>query len=523
VFKGNQYKKKGDLRMKKSYKPVALIILDGWGFRLTHRGNAIIQASTPNYDHWLNNEECCIVDASGKAVGLESHQMGNSEVGHLNLGAGRIVLQDVTRINNAIRSDNFEELLSSAIRIGKDNNLHLVGLLGDGGVHADDRHLYAILKFAKKKGIKPVIHMITDGRDTSPTSSMKFLQNLQDFMEKENIDASIATVSGRYYAMDRDKRWDRTQKAYEAMVNRNGENADSPRGAIEDSYRNDVTDEFIIPAVIDKCDRCCVEEGDTIFFHNFRADRMRQIVKMFSTNMGLSQENAISNLNIITMTTYDQDIEAKVLFPMEVVTETLAEHLSKNGFSQFHIAETEKYAHVTYFFNGRREKPFKGEERILVPSPKVATYDKKPEMSAFEVTDIALERLRDESDDFILLNFANPDMVGHTGQMDAAIKAVETVDECVGRLVDAITSNNGVAIVTADHGNAEIMLDHFSGDPHTAHTTNPVPLFIMGKNRKYRLYPRGIMADIAPTIFDLLGLTPPSSMSGESLIWHENE
>jgi len=499
--------------------PVALIILDGWGLRLAHRGNAIKQASTPNYDQWINDLDCCILDASGVAVGLEAHQMGNSEVGHLNLGAGRIVMQDVTRINHAIESANFENLLSSAINNDQKNKLHLVGLLGDGGVHADDRHLYEILKFAQKKGMKAIIHTITDGRDTSPTSGIGYLKDLQDFIEKEKINASIATVSGRYYAMDRDKRWDRSRKAYEAMVLRTGEHAQSPRDAIETSYQNEVTDEFILPTVIDACDDCSVESGDTILFHNFRADRMRQIVKMFSSNKKIPEENALSNLNIITMTDYDDDIDAVILFPMEIVTDTVAEHLSRNDISQLHIAETEKYAHVTYFFNGRQEKSFKGEERILVPSPKVATYDLKPEMSAIEVMEIVLKRVKEKSDDFILLNFANPDMVGHTGQIPAAIQAIETVDMCVGRVVGAITDRGGVAIVTADHGNAEVMLDHSSDKPRTSHTISPVPLFIIGKDRKYRLYPRGILADVAPTIFELFGLTPPANMTGESLIW----
>lgn len=503
-------------------KPVMLMILDGWGIRTMEHGNAVVLGHTPNYDAWTTQLERAIVAASEEAVGLVPDQMGNSEVGHLNLGAGRIVYQDISRINNAIKDGSFfehETLLSAVERIkANGGKLHLFGLLGDGGVHAHDDHLHALLQFAKTNGIKPVIHIITDGRDTPPHSGIGFLQDLENYLADEQIDATIATVVGRYYIMDRDNRWERTAKANAAVVKRQGETAATPQQAIQQSYDADTTDEFILPTVIEGADTP-VTAGDCLVFFNFRADRMRQIVRLLSFAEFENRPDVgfIDDLDIITMTQYEQDFTAQVLFPMEILKGTLAETLSNAGKTQFHIAETEKYPHVTYFFNGRNETPFPGEDRTIVPSPKVATYDLQPEMSAYEVTETILQRIADHDDDFLLINFANPDMVGHTGSLEAAIKAVETVDGCAKRIVDALVAKGGAAIVTADHGNCERMIDEVTGGPHTYHTTGMVPLFVLG-NVYYLLRPTGKLADVAPTVLDLLGVPQPPEMTGRTLI-----
>lgn len=506
-----------------SYKPVMLMILDGWGVRTKEHGNAVVLGNTPNYDQWNRELERALVAASEEAVGLVPDQMGNSEVGHLNLGAGRIVYQDISRINNAIEDESFFNMpeLVAAFQGAKarGGKIHLIGLFGDGGVHAHDEHLYALLKLAQQQQVTPILHIITDGRDTFPGSATKFLKHLEAFMNAEAIDAKVAMVSGRYYIMDRDKRWERTSAAYHAMVKREGKTAPSAEAAIQQSYAEDVMDEFILPTLVEG-DNLAVEEGDCLVFYNFRADRMRQIVNLFTRQEfeGRPDVGFVENLDVLTMTQYAQEIPATILFPMEIVKKPLAEVISSAGGKQFHMSETEKYPHVTYFFNGRREEPFPGEDRQIIPSPKVATYDLQPEMSAPEVTAAMLKRIEEHDDDFLLINFANPDMVGHTGDLQAAIKAVETVDACAGKLVKAVTEKGGVVIVTADHGNCDRMIDENTGDPHTYHTTAMVPLFVIASDKLHLLRPRGILADVAPTILDLMGLEQPSEMTGRTLI-----
>lgn len=501
-------------------RPVMLMILDGWGIREMEHGNAVVQADTPNYDRWLRTLERSILDASGEAVGLVPDQMGNSEVGHLNLGAGRIVYQDISRINNAIRDQSLSAhtLLLDALANAQGKRLHLIGLLGPGGVHSHENHMYALLDIAARQGIKPVIHVITDGRDTPPHSGLEFLSRLESYLRNTG-NGVISTVSGRYYAMDRDKRWERTRKAYDAIAFRSGEaRAATAHEAIQQSYDKGVTDEFIVPTIIGNDETLRVQPGDSLVFYNFRADRMRQIVKAFALE-NFENFPHIPGLKIATMTVYEEDLPVSVLFGKEILVNPLAEVLSNRGLKQYHAAETEKYPHVTFFFNGRREDPYPGEDRCLVPSPKVATYDLKPEMSAQELTEAVLERLRTHDDDFILINYANPDMVGHTGSLEAAIRAVSFVDRCAGQVVEAVNAQGGVALVTADHGNAERMIEESTGQPHTYHTTNPVSLFVINGGREYvKLRPRGILADVAPTVLDLLGIPQPAEMTGRTLI-----
>lgn len=514
----------------KAYRPVALIILDGWGIREMEHGNAVIQAHTPNYDSWLRNGERVVVDASGEAVGLPDGQMGNSEVGHLNLGAGRIIYQDLTRINLAIDRGEFfinETLLSTLEAVKtRGGKLHFIGLFGEGGVHSHSKHLYALMAAAEQQGITPILHIITDGRDTPPESAIGFARELEAYLA-EGHPGKIASVVGRYYIMDRDKRWPRTELGYRAVVMHEGNReadgrirtASSLTQALQASYADGVTDEFVLPVSIDTSGQnVLVEPGDALIFYNFRADRMRQILTAFTdpTHDGFPHDY-IPNLDIVTMTNYDPAYPVRVLFPEVDITNPLAEVLSDLGLHQFHAAETEKYAHVTYFFNGGRESAFPGEDRHLEPSPKVATYDLQPEMSARPLVNAVINRVKEGSDDFILVNFANPDMVGHTGILSAAIKAVETVDECAGRLVEAIKARGGVAIVTADHGNCERMVDEITGEPHTYHTTQPVSLFVIG-DRYFNLRPRGILADVSPTVLHLMGIPQPTEMTGRSLI-----
>jgi 2,3-bisphosphoglycerate-independent phosphoglycerate mutase len=511
--------------MDYQYRPVALIILDGWGIREMEHGNAVFQANTPNYDRWLKTLDRSILDASGSAVGLPEGQMGNSEVGHLNLGAGRVIYQDISRIDKAITDGSFYQnvtLVEAMEQIkGQGTDLHLIGLLGPGGVHSHSRHLRAVLELAKQRSVNPILHLITDGRDTPPRNAASYLENMQKILQEYGI-GLIATVSGRYYAMDRDKRWERTELAYKALALRQGPTAPSAKEAILQSYAKNVTDEFIIPTVIENNSGrdLTIGAGDWIVFFNFRADRMRQIVKAFALEDFEGFERPkIESLNLITFTAYESNLPVNVVFPDVDVTNPLAEVLSKQGLPQFHAAETEKYAHVTYFFNGGVETTFPGEERMLVPSPKVATYDLQPEMSARELAAGVIERIKNHDDAFILVNFANPDMVGHTGVLEAAVKACETVDECAGRLVEAILEKGGVALVTADHGNAERMIDEATGTPHTYHTTNPVSFFIIG-DPYFFPRPRGILADVAPTILELMGLEQPAEMTGWSLLKH---
>ncbi len=505
-------------------KPVLLMILDGYGIGKDYPGNAVKLARTPNMDKLMKEWPHTEINASGLSVGLPEGQMGNSEVGHLNIGSGRIVYQDLTRITKDIEDGGFfaNEAFLSAIENAETNDsaIHLIGLVSDGGVHSHNTHIYALLKLMKHKGMSKVfVHVILDGRDVPPKIGEKHVRELQDFIDDIGV-GIIATVSGRYYAMDRDKRWDRIELAYDAMTIGKGEEFENPVEAVKSSYAKNITDEFMIPAVIvrDGNPVGLVNNNDSIIFFNFRPDRARQITRAFVDEKfeGFTRKKIVKTY-YVTMTEYDKTIEnVHVAYQNENLENTLGEYVSEKGLTQLRIAETEKYAHVTFFFNGGREIPFKNEDRALIASPKVATYDLKPEMSAFEVRDEIIKRIESEKYDLIILNFANPDMVGHTGVIEAAVTAVETVDECMGEIVDLMLNRGGRVIVTADHGNAEKLLDEANGGPFTAHTTNKVPLLIAGEG--HLNLREGILADIAPTILDLLGLEKPSDMTGDSLI-----
>ena len=500
-------------------KPVALIILDGWGLRFASKGNAVVQGHTPNYDNLLKKYECSILDASGEAVGLEDGQMGNSEVGHLNIGAGRIVRQSISRINHAIETKELENMpllvdeLKKCREKGK--NFHLVGLMGPGGVHSHTDHLLALIDICAAHDVVPALHLICDGRDTPPRSTKEFYTEIGQKVDEGK--AAVATAGGRYYYMDRDNRWERTAKAYQVMTGEAGDERASFLLAVDEAYGAGENDEFIPPAIINK--DLTISDGDSMLFFNFRADRMRQIVKVLSGAeiADFPVERKVTDLSILTLTQYESDLDVGVLFPPQNVVNPLAKVLSDAGMKQFHIAETEKYAHVTYFFNGGDEVQFEGEERKMIPSPKVETYDLQPEMNARIVADETIARIKTGIDDFILVNFANADMVGHSGKLDAAIKAVEAVDQCAGDIIAAVTEMGGVALVTADHGNSELMLDSTSHQAHTYHTTSPVP-FIFVSEGELMIRPRGILADIAPTVLDLLGVPLPEEFERESLI-----
>lgn len=505
-------------------KPVALIIMDGWGIREMKAYNAVALGETPNYDRWNQTLERTVLDASGLAVGLPEGQMGNSEVGHLNLGAGRVVYQDFTRINLAIQDGSLarNQVLSEALNRLKatKGKLHLIGLFSDGGVHSHVDHMNALVDIAHDAGIAPVLHLITDGRDTPPENGITYARALEARLASRK--AVIASVSGRYYTMDRDRRWQRTVLGYNVIAlhqGYEGRTASSASEALARSYAEGVTDEFVWPVAIEVGEaNVLVEPGDCLLFFNFRADRARQLANAFAfPDFDGFARNFVPDLDLLTMTQYDVRLPARIVFPEVEITNPLAEVLSRAGLNQFHSAETEKYPHVTYFFNGGREAMFEGEARHLEPSPKVATYDLQPEMSAYPLTEAVLQRIRQHDDAFILLNFANPDMVGHTGVLEAAIKAVETVDKCVGKVVEAIVAKGGVAIVTADHGNCERMRDLLTGEPHTYHTVQPVACFVIGDGY-YALRPRGILADVAPTVLDLLGIPQPEEMTGRSVI-----
>ncbi|GAQ25122.1 2,3-bisphosphoglycerate-independent phosphoglycerate mutase [Tepidanaerobacter syntrophicus] len=511
-------------------KPLMLMILDGWGLNPKKEGNAILNANTPNYNRLIANYPNTSLEASGLAVGLPEGQMGNSEVGHLNMGAGRVVYQDFTRISQDIKTGDFFKnpaltaAMDNALTNGK--KLHLMGLLSDGGVHSHIEHLKALLEMAKQKGLSQVyIHAFLDGRDVPPANALKYINEIEDYMKRIGI-GKIATISGRYYAMDRDKRWDRTQKAYEAMVLGEGIKAHSATEAVEKSYERNETDEFVKPTVIvNETDKpiATVEPGDSIIFFNFRPDRARQITYAFCSEefQGFERKKGYFPVFFVCMTEYDATIKnVMIAYGPESMDNILAEVLERAGIKQLRIAETEKYAHVTFFFNGGREKAYQGEDRILIPSPKVATYDLKPEMSAYEVADTVIKKILEDIYDVIVLNFANPDMVGHTGILEAAVKAVETVDKCVGMVADVIAEKEGTLIVTADHGNAEQMLNYETGEPYTAHTCNPVPFILVSPDKdKYKLT-NGKLADIAPTMLELLGIAQPKEMTGKSLILH---
>ena len=504
-------------------KPVMLMILDGFGINPNEKGNAVAIANTPNIDKLKKTWPTTIIHTSGLDVGLPEGQMGNSEVGHTNIGAGRIVYQDLTRITKSIEDGDFFSIkeLSDAIDNCKKNNsnLHIMGLLSDGGVHSHIRHLVALLEFAKRKDFENVyVHCFMDGRDTPPTSGEGYIAKLEEKMKEKGV-GKIATIEGRFYAMDRDKRWNRVKEAYDAMVNGVGEEATSALGAIEASYQKEVFDEFVKPTVICNGDSpvATIKDNDSVIFFNFRPDRAREITRTLVDKDFNEFETKKMNLFFVCFTQYDETMpNVKIAFKPETLVNTFGEYISKKGLKQLRIAETEKYAHVTFFFNGGEEKEYEGEDRILVPSPKVETYDLKPEMSALEVTDKVVEAINSGKYDSIILNYANPDMVGHTGSLEAAIKAVETIDGCVERVVEAIEKQNGVLIITADHGNAEQMIDYKTGEPQTAHTTNPVPLILVGlEGVKLK---EGKLADLAPTMLDIMGLEKPQEMTGESLI-----
>ncbi len=505
-------------------KPLLLIILDGWGLREEKEGNAILQAKTPNYNSFLAHFPHTKLGASGEAVGLPEGQMGNSEVGHLNLGAGRIVYQEFTRINLAIKTGEFFQnpTLKKAFRLGKNSRLHLLGLVSDGGVHSHEKHISALIEMAKREGVTELfIHAFLDGRDTPPKSALTYLKRLQGKIEEIGV-GRVATVSGRYYAMDRDRRWERTELAYKAIVYGEGEVAETPLKAVEKGYERGETDEFIRPTVIkDLKGKKLVRSGDVVIFFNFRPDRARQLSRafIFSDFKEFDRGEKPPRVHFVTMTQYDVRFPVPVAFPPEKLENILADVLAENGLKQLRIAETEKYAHVTYFFNGGVEKPRPLEERILIPSPKVPTYDMKPEMSAYEVTERVIKEIEKDIFDVIIMNYANPDMVGHTGVLSAAIKAIEAVDECLGRVVRKVEEVGGECLITGDHGNAEEMVDS-SGKPHTAHTTNPVPFIYVGKLNQ-DLRSDGILADVAPTILDILDLEKPLQMKGESLFYSQ--
>ena len=501
-------------------KPLALIIMDGFGINPSDYGNAIKAAKKPNLDRLFSECPVTKIGASGLDVGLPDGQMGNSEVGHTNMGAGRIVYQELTRITKSIADGDFYENAAflTAIENCKKNGsaLHLLGLLSDGGVHSHNSHLYALVALAKKNGLDKVyVHCFLDGRDVPPSSGKDFVAELAQKL-KEIGTGKIATVMGRYYAMDRDNRWERVSKAYDAIVNGEGNQSTDPVAAVEESYKNDVTDEFVLPTVC--AQNATISANDSVIFYNFRPDRAREITRTFVDPefSGFPRKKGFFPLTYVCMTQYDVTMpNVLVAFKPQSLDNTLGEYLSDKGFTQLRIAETEKYAHVTFFFNGGVEKTFPGEDRVLVPSPKVATYDLQPEMSAPEVTDKVVERVKSGNYDIIILNFANCDMVGHTGFFDAAVKAVETVDACVGRVTKAVADMGGVSLITADHGNADKMKED-DGSPFTAHTTNLVPFVVVGKDCKLR--EGGKLADIAPTMLEIMGVDVPAEMTGKSLI-----
>lgn len=501
-------------------KPVALIIMDGYGINDTKVGNAICAAKKPNLDKYFAEYPSTQLQASGLAVGLPDGQMGNSEVGHTNIGAGRVVYQMLVKISKMIKDGELSknEALAAAMKNCTEKNtaLHLVGLLSDGGVHSHIEHLFGLIDMAKEFGVKEVyVHAITDGRDVSVESGIGFVKACEEKFREVGL-GKIATISGRYYAMDRDFAWDREEKAYAAMVYGDGVQCSDPVDAMAQSYKNGVTDEFVIPVVVDK--NGTVKENDSVICFNFRPDRARQLTRMFVDPdfKGFERKNGFFPVKYVCMTQYDATMpNVSVAIPNEELTMTMGEYISSLGMTQLRIAETQKYAHVTFFFNGGVEAQFEGEDRILIPSPDVATFDLKPEMSAYEVADAVVEQVLAGKYDVIIINFANCDMVGHTGIFDAAVAAVEAVDECVGRLSDAVLKMGGKMIITADHGNADKMIDE-NGEPFTPHSTNPVPVITVGSDAPLR--DGGRLCDLCPTLLKMMGLKQPEEMTGESLI-----
>jgi 2,3-bisphosphoglycerate-independent phosphoglycerate mutase len=531
-------------------RPVVLAIMDGWGLAAPGPGNAVELADTPNVDRWIAGCPFTTLAASGLDVGLPAGQIGNSEVGHLNIGAGFVVYQELTRISKAVSDGDFftNPVLLGAIDHARatGGSLHLMGLFGPGGVHAHEDHLHGLLALARRQGFERVyLHLFLDGRDVLPRSALGFLDTLEAAIERTGV-GQVATVSGRYYAMDRDKRWERTGLAYDALVSGAGQTAASARQAVQQGYDADLSDEFVLPTVIvrDGAPLATIKDGDAVIFTNFRPDRGRQLTKALVlpdlddqiTRHYARQEQEgqklpsriwqrgrqLQNLHVVTLTQYEEDLPVQVAFPPRPVREPIAAVVSAAGRRQFHLAETEKYPHVTFFLNGGREDPFAGEERILVPSPKVATYDLQPEMSAAGVTAELLKAVRSDQYDFIVVNYANPDMVGHTGVIPAVIKACETVDAGLGEVVPEVLARGGALLIIADHGNAELMIDPGSGGPHTAHTTNPVPCILVGADGlgkgEVSLRSGGRLADVAPTLLELIGLPKAADMTGESLI-----
>ena len=520
-------------------RPVALIVLDGWGYRPDTDGNAIALANTPTWDSLWSRGSRTLLEASGLRVGLPQGQMGNSEVGHLNLGAGRVVMQDLVRISSAISDGSFytNPALLGACRQAKDNGgtLHLMGLLGAGGVHAIDQHLCALLELAKRQRLGRVaIHAFLDGRDTMPKSALGYMQQLLEYIRKIGSPAKIASVSGRYYAMDRDRRWERTELAYRAIVLGEGTKVTDPIEAIKQAYESGKTDEFALPVVVTENGKpvAPMRDGDAVICFNYRSDRMRQIVRaLIDSNRHGDDDVPVDwnpqgegfdvsrrpKVSVTTLTNYDKTFPVPVAFPPTSMARILAEVLSSRGLSMLKTAETEKYPHVTYFFNGGVEQPYPCETRVLVPSPKVATYDLQPEMSAEGVTEALCKGLSSGEQDFILCNYANADMVGHSGSIPATIKAVETVDRMLARVLKAAEIAGTRLIVTADHGNAEMLIDPETGGPHTAHTTNPVPFVLIDWEQEQRLRAGGALCDVAPTILSMLGVEQPPEMSGVNL------
>ena len=510
-----------------SKKPTVLMILDGYGLNDKKEGNAVYLAKTPVMDKLMAEYPFVKGNASGLAVGLPDGQMGNSEVGHMNMGAGRIVYQELTRITKEIQDGDFfkNEALLAAMKNAKENNsaVHFMGLLSDGGVHSHNTHLYGLLEMAKREGVEKVyVHCFLDGRDTPPASGKEFVEALEAEMKKIGV-GEIATVSGRYYAMDRDNRWDRVELAYNALTTGEGVKGTDAPAAVQASYDNDKTDEFVLPTVIEKDGQPTgvISDKDSVVFFNFRPDRAREITRAFCADefTGFERKGGKLPLTYVCFKDYDESIPNKIIaFKKQEIKNTLGEYLAANGLKQLRTAETEKYAHVTFFFNGGVEEPNKDEDRVLVKSPAVATYDLQPEMSAPEVSEKLNAAIRSGKYDVIIINFANPDMVGHTGVIPAAVKAVETVDQCVGTAVEAIKEVDGVLFICADHGNAEQMIDYKTKAPHTAHTTNPVPFILVNYDDSVKLREGGCLADIAPTLLEIMGLPQPAEMTGKSLI-----
>jgi 2,3-bisphosphoglycerate-independent phosphoglycerate mutase len=524
-------------------KPLVLIILDGWGYRAETKANAIALARKPTYDRLLREYPNTLIHTSGPFVGLPEGQMGNSEVGHLNIGAGRIVHMDITRIDLMIQNGEFFQhpVLVGGMKHARGRKLHLFGLVSDGGVHSRQEHLHALIKMAKQQGVEHVfVHAFMDGRDTLPTNGAGYLELLQQKMREYNC-GKIASVSGRYYAMDRDRRWERMAKAYNAMVYGDGE-AGKYTNAVQgmkDSYNKGVTDEFVVPFVCtDHRGEALtkISDEDSCICFNFRADRVRQVTRALCRNSGLNaqggsdlpgaaeldatipRDRVPKNLKYVCMTQYDKNFSLPVVIPPESMANILANVMSGLNMRNLRVAETEKYAHVTYFFNGGVEQPFPGEDRVLVPSPKVATYDLKPEMSAAGIAEAVVKATNDSAFDVIIVNFANADMVGHSGKIEPTVKAVETVDGCLGEIEKAVRAKGGAMLITADHGNAELMIDPETGGPHTAHTTNPVPFIVVAETaNQYTLKPNGSLRDISPTILGMLGITEPKEMTGADL------